>query len=135
MESGLWPANYFDCDDEDVALQRLARTRFYLLLISTVEHTIFLCREIDLMDGVHGSFKDAHFPPNARSLYFDPHNTPKGSIPAQSLRWNSISEGTLVNCDSPILFAENRQSAVITQGALGNGYFVNALRLLACEPK
>jgi hypothetical protein len=34
MESGLWPANYFDCDDEAIALQRLSYVllRWYLEL-------------------------------------------------------------------------------------------------------
>lgn len=56
MESGLCSGNYYDYAGDDVALQR----------------------EIELMDGREDTFTDVHFPPDIRSLYFDPLNPPKG---------------------------------------------------------
>lgn len=113
MDVGLCTDNYFDFEDVDIALQR----------------------EIDLMDEVEGNFTDSFFPPDSRSLYFDSLNPPNGCLPASCVKWQSISLGEVVNCDSPILFGDNSYTSMINQGALGNGYFVNALRLLACEPK
>lgn len=46
----------------------------------------------------------------------------------------SISDGDISDCDQAVTFLANEMSNVILQGALGNSYFVNALKLLACYP-
>jgi hypothetical protein len=113
MNSGLCPGNYFDYPDDEVAIQR----------------------EFEIGDSLTGTWIDDAFPPNARSLYFDPLNPPKGSIPNESIKWSSICEGDVNDCEMPVTFSNDNNSSVIQQGALGNGYFVNALRILSCHPK
>lgn len=113
MDSGLCPGNYFDYPDDEVALQR----------------------EFEIGDSLTTTYEDETFPPNARSLYFDPLNPPKGSIPNESIKWNSIAEGDIVDCENPVVFCADNISALIRQGAVGNSYFVNALRLLSCHPR
>jgi hypothetical protein len=71
MDKGLCPGNYFDYDDDDVAIQR----------------------EIEIMDGTFGSYVDTSFPTDGRSLYFDPMNPPRGSYPAESMNWFRIHGG------------------------------------------
>jgi len=110
----LCPGNYFDYVDDEFARQR----------------------ELELYDTWNGpgAFLDVAFPPNARSLYFDPLNPPKGAIPNESIQWRSISDGDIYDCDQAVTFLANETSSVIIQGALGNSYFVNALKFLACYP-
>lgn len=113
MDQALCAGNYLDYPDDETAKQR----------------------EIELIENFTGGFIDDIFPPNARSLYLDPLNPPKGALPNESIKWFSISEGGLLGCENPILFNENASSANIIQGALGNNYFINALSLLACTPQ
>jgi hypothetical protein len=113
MDQCLCPGNFLDYADDEVALQR----------------------ELELGENLKGNYLDTIFPPNARSLYFDPLDPPKGSIPNDSIKWYSICEGGLTGCNDPKVFAEDTNSVNILQGCLGNRYFVNALALLACHPK
>jgi hypothetical protein len=114
MDIGIFPGNYHDYPDDEVAIQR----------------------EFELADSLEGqNFKDEEFPANARSLYFDPLNPPKGAVPNESLKWFSICQGDVQNCDYPVFFNSDCYSCLIEQGALGDGYFVNALRLLCCHPQ
>ena len=46
----------------------------------------------------------------------------------------SISDGDVINCTQPVLYVGDENSTIIHQGALGNSYFINALKLLACYP-
>eukprot|EP01038_Epipyxis_sp_PR26KG_P013241 gene13241-17747_t len=114
LDVGLCGGNYFDYSDDELALQR----------------------EYELADsiGASNSFKDEAFPPNARSLYFDPLNPPKGSLPNEAIRWFSISDGDIVGCENPVLFKGDILSPLIEKGALGNSYLINAFSLLACNP-
>ena len=114
MDTSICPGNYHDYPDDEVAIQR----------------------EFEIADGLEGqSFKDEDFPANARSLYFDPLNPPKGAVPNESIKWFSISEGDIVNCDFPQFFKAEVSSCLIDQGSLGDQYFINALRLMCCQPK
>jgi hypothetical protein len=62
MNIGLYSGNYYDYTDDAIALER----------------------ENDIYEGLKGSFyNDQDFPANARSLYFDPLNPPKGSLPGE----------------------------------------------------
>lgn len=62
MNIGLYSGNYRDYADDDIALER----------------------ESDIYEGLNGSFyNDVDFPADARSLYFDPLNPPKGSLPGE----------------------------------------------------
>ena len=109
---GLVPGNYHDYPDDEVAVQR----------------------EFEIGDSLDSNYRDEDFPANARSLYFDPLNPPKGSIPNENVKWFSISRGEVIDCDYPIFYNGDADSSIITQGALGDGYFINALRLLSCKP-
>lgn len=113
MDTSLFPGSYFDYPDDEVAMQR----------------------ELELGETFTGTYVDGVFPPNARSLYLDPLNPPKGAIPNESIKWFSLCEGCLAGCEKPVLFAEDASSANIQPGALGNNYFINALSLIACSPK
>lgn len=113
MDNGIVPGNYHDYPDDEVAIQR----------------------EFEIADGCEGQFKDEDFPANARSLYFDPLNPPKGAIPNESIKWLSISQGDVVDCNFPEFFKGDGASCLIEQGALGNSYFINALRILCCQPQ
>jgi hypothetical protein len=114
MDAGLYPGNYFDYDDDDVARQR--------------EYEI----AEDIPEGSH--FVDSSFPADGRSLYFDPLNPPKGCLPSKNIRWYRISSGDLVGCEVPVTYKVSSQSTIIHQGSLGNSYFVNTLRMMACQP-
>jgi hypothetical protein len=109
MDAGICPGNYFDYPDDEVAIQR----------------------EFEIGDSVSGYYSDDAFPANARSLYFDPLNPPKGAIPNESMNWHSIAEGNILHCEKFVTFNADATSSIIHQGALGNGYFINALRLLS----
>lgn len=111
IETGLALGNYHDYEDDETAVGR----------------------ELEISEEVAKNWEDPVFPADGRSLYFDPLNPPRGAIPEQSLRWCSISLGEVQNCDNPTLFKGDTQSALITQGALGNNYFINALRLVASD--
>lgn len=112
VDKGLCKQNYFDYQDDEVAIQR--------------EH--------DILDGLEGSYVDKEFPADNRSLYMDPFNPPKGSLPGDTVRWLRISDGHIDKCISPKVFVNDAQSSLIDIGALGDKYFVNALRLLAAHP-
>lgn len=113
MDQTLCPGNYFDYPDDEVALQR----------------------EIEFGEGIIDVYIDEIFPPNAKSLYFDPLNPPKGAVPNESIKWYSICEGGMLGLEKPVLFVQDGQSSHITQGALGNNYFINALSIAACRPQ
>lgn len=113
MDQAIFVGHYQDYPDDDVALQR----------------------ELEMGEAVSNIYVDEVFPPNARSLYFDPLNPPKGSIPNASIKWFSICEGNLQRCEEAKPFFDDVSSPYIKQGALGNAYFVNALSLLACQSK
>jgi hypothetical protein len=113
MDSGIFPGNYHDYADDEVAIQR----------------------EYEIADSLEENFRDDDFPANSRSLYFDPLNPPKGAIPNESVKWFSISSGDVMDCTYPEFFRADNFSCLIDQGALGDSYFVNALRLLSCQPK
>jgi hypothetical protein len=114
MDQSLFPGNYHDYPDDEVALQR----------------------EVELGESLSGSFfVDDIFPPNARSLYFDPLNPPKGSIPNESIKWFRIMDGDLLGCEKPVIFQEDLKSSQIQQGALGDKYFITAMTLLSCDVK
>jgi hypothetical protein len=51
-----------------------------------------------------------------------------GAMPAESLLWLRISGKQITQCDVPTTFYGNEMSSHIIQGALGDSYFVNALR-------
>ncbi len=114
MDSGICPGNYFDYPDDDIAIQR----------------------EFEIGDAVEEGevYADEAFPANARSLYFDPLNPPKGAIPNESVSWNSIAQGSILHCEQPVTYNGDAESSIIMQGSLGDGYFVNALRLIANNP-
>ena len=109
LDVGLVAGNYFDYADDDVAVQR----------------------EYEIMEGLGIQYTDPCFPPDARSLYFDPFHPPKGASPGTSFIWCRISRGEVLKCDAPIFCKRDSQSSQIIQGALGNAYLINALRLLA----
>jgi hypothetical protein len=114
FDRSTFPGNYHDYPDDDIALQR----------------------ELEIGEALTVTYLDEAFPPNARSLYFDPLNPPKGSIPNESIKWYSISEGTLAYCqDFSKPYWGDVSSSYIRQGALGNAYFINALSLLATQSK
>lgn len=113
MDNGIFPGNYHDYADDEVAIQR----------------------EFEIADNLEDHFRDEDFPANARSLYFDPLNPPKGAIPNESVKWFSISQGDVSDCTFPEFFKADNFSCLIEQGALGDSYFINALRLLTCQPK
>ena len=115
MDFGLCPGNYFEYDDETIARNR--------------ENEI----ADDLEFNQH--WTDSSFPIDGRSLYFDPLNPPKGALPQDALIWCRISTGDIINCNKPVAYVGNRRSTNINQGAIGNSYFINCLRLLACEPQ
>lgn len=111
LDSGLASGNYFDYPDDEVAAQR----------------------EYEIMESLPGHYLDPSFPPDARSLYFDPFHPPRGASPGNSFIWCRISKGEVLQCDAPIYCNRNAQSSQIIQGALGNSYFVNSLRLLSSQ--
>jgi hypothetical protein len=113
MDQSIYPGNYFDYADDDVAIQR----------------------EAEIAEDMGDFFVDDAFPPNATSLYLDPLNPPKGSIPNESIKWFRICDGDLEDCATPTLCCNDASSCEINQGALGNTYFVNALSLLAAQTK
>eukprot|EP01041_Mallomonas_annulata_P011157 gene11157-23318_t len=115
MDVGLCPGNYYDYEDDNMATNREAE------IVDELEPNKY--------------WEDFQFPPDGRSLYFDPLNPPKGSLPQESILWCRISKGEIIDCPFPVTFIGDRKSAHITQGALGNSYFINSLRYLACEPK
>jgi hypothetical protein len=106
---------HFDYPDDEMAIQREL--------------------EIGESIAVNTSYLDTVFPPNARSLYFDPLNPPKGTIPNESIKWFSLCQGTLAHCeDCSKPYWGDVSSPYILPGALGDSYFVNALSLLATQP-
>lgn len=113
MDEAIFPGNYFDYGDDEVALQR----------------------ELEVAENIVDNYVDEIFPPNSRSLYFDPLNPPKAGLPNDSIRWLSICENEITKCDNPTFFYEDVNSCRIRQGALGNAYFINTLSLLSCQPK
>lgn len=113
MDNGIFPGNYHDYPDDEVAIQR----------------------EFEIADALESHFRDEDFPANARSLYFDPLNPPKGAIPNETVKWFSISTGDITDCNFPEFFKGDHSSCLIEQGALGDSYFVNALRLMCCQPR
>lgn len=114
MDQALYPGNYHDYADDEVAMQR----------------------ELEIGDGMlENNFIDEVFPPNSKSLYFDALNPPKGGIPNDSIKWLSISEGEVLNCENPVYFNEDMYSCRIIPGAIGNSYLLNTLALLSCQPK
>mmetsp|Transcript_2824 Transcript_2824/g.4278 ORF Transcript_2824/g.4278 Transcript_2824/m.4278 type:complete len:766 (+) Transcript_2824:144-2441(+) len=115
MDAGLCDGNYFDYEDDETALQREAD-------IAT-----------EILDGE--CWVDPAFPADGRALYFDPECPPKGSMPPESLSWFRICQGGVDKCNDPKTFMADETSCVIIQGALGDTYFINSLRLLACDPK
>lgn len=78
---------------------------------------------------------DNDFAPSARSLYYDPLHPPKGAIPNESIKWLRISTGDVTDCDNPKYSNYDHGSSLIEQGALGDRYIVNALRLIASKPE
>lgn len=113
MDQAICSGNYFDYPDDEIALQR----------------------ELEIGDSISENYIDESFPPNSRSLYFDPLNPPKGGLPNDSIKWFSISEREVLQCDQPIFFNEDMYSCRIKQGALGDAYFIHTLALLSCQPK
>jgi hypothetical protein len=111
IDCGLVAGNYFDYRDDEVALQA----------------------ETDLLNAV-ASFEDEKFPADARALYFDPMHPPKGALAGQNVLWHRIGKGEVMDCGEPIFCAATTSTPLITSGALGDNYFVNAMRLLACNP-
>lgn len=114
LDVGICKGNYHDYIDDEMAIQR----------------------EFDIIDDVkEGRFwEDPDFPANSSSLYFDPFNPPKGLLPERSLGWRRIAMREVPRCANPTTLVGDHRSPVIVQGTLGNRYFVNALRLLACYP-
>jgi hypothetical protein len=51
-----------------------------------------------------------------------------GALPPSSLSWFRICQRGIEQCFEPTLFFANESSCIITQGALGDTYFANALR-------
>lgn len=113
MDQSIYPGNYYDYTDDEIAIQR----------------------ELELGESLTGLFIDDVFPPNARSLYFDPLNPPKGSIPNESLKWYRIVDRDLYQCENPTVLLNDVSSVDIKQGAIGDSYLVNAMSLLACQDK
>lgn len=116
VDVGLFPGNYFDYEDDETA--------------------VFRTREISRDVPAGSVWVDPTFPRDARSLYFDPLNPPKGSMPDGTLVWRSISLGKVENCVEPVTYSNHPvKSAIINQGSLGDSYFINTLRALACFPR
>jgi hypothetical protein len=113
MDQAIFPGNYFDYADDEVAIQS----------------------EIEIGENLGESYLDEVFPPNTRSLYFDPLNPPKGGIPNESIKWFSICAKEVLQCDNPVFYNEDMFSCRIKQGTAGNSYMINALSLLSCQPK
>lgn len=134
VNEGLFEGNYEDYMNDDVACQR------EIDLLGDDDDDDSVALDVSHHPGAKknrktkmGSmFVDKAFPADGRSLYFDPINPPKGSIPQSCIEWKRISSGDIIGCTEPVLFCNNSASAEIDEGALGDSYFVNALRLLAC---
>jgi calpain-12 len=118
MDVGLYPNNYYDYDDDDVALQRETE-------IAQTWQEAFVGRV----------YEDPYFPADGRSLYFDPLYPPKGALPPDSLNWCRIVNSEIAGLDAPVTIAYDVRTVLISQGALGDNHFISALRVLACEPK
>ena len=115
MDHGLYSGNYHDYGDDQFALER----------------------EYDIGESLDPGvpFVDDGFPTDPRSLYYDPLNPPKGSLPGPTIKWASIVQREVLDCETPVTFKSAWASSSIQQGSLGNGYFINALRLLSCRPE
>ncbi len=114
LDIGLCLGNYHDYVDDEIAIQK------ELELVEVLKHNEF--------------YEDIEFPADGRSLYFDPYNPPKGSLPEDNIQWCSIAKGEVIDCNEPTLFREHPiTSSIIIPGALGNVYFVNALRILSTQ--
>ena len=116
IDYGIVLGTYHDYDDDTVARQR----------------------ELETMEDIKGGdaepYHDPFFPADGRSLYFDEFNPPKGALPNDNIKWCSIAAGEVPDCTDPVVFADDPvSSSSVTGGALGNEYFVNALRLLSCR--
>jgi len=160
---GLCAGNYFDYDDDAMAIQREKELVEDLLdRIETKKKANkqpphgggrTVASDLASFDGTASTddaeFKrrmeilsgekwvDESFPASAASLYFDPLNPPKGALPSDSVLWYSLSAGEIEECDpfETKTFVGDIQSPLIQQGALGDSYLVNAMRFLACQPK
>jgi len=114
LDVGLCTGNYFDYANDDVA-----RQREYDMATDVIEGNRFI---------------DSAFPTDARSLYYDPLNPPKGALPGEAVRWCCLCKGEVLGFEVPTLFNDDGKLPHLVQGALGDSYFVNAMRLLACQP-
>jgi hypothetical protein len=122
IDTGLCKGNYFDAENDDVAIAMEAEA---------VEHILLDEEEWTGEGPFLERYEDPTFPADARSLYFDPYNPPKGALNGSSVRWCSISRGELQDCGNPTTYFGDYQSPLIEQGSLGDGYLINAMRLLA----
>ena len=90
-----------------------------LLVKSNVKKITVIEKDNKLSDFLKRNLKDKVqiINADARSLFFDPLNPPKGSIPDKALSWNSICKGEVDGCLKPVLYADNPvKSAIIEQG-------------------
>lgn len=69
-------------------------------------------------------------------MYINPHCPPQGHVLGEYLRWGRICiPGDINGCLNPEYISQSHLSPNIIQGAFGNQYLIDALRMLACEPR
>jgi len=78
-------------------------------------------------------YEDPDFPANGAALYLDPNRPAAGSVPVPAVSWRRISSGTIAGCTEPRTFPMDG-SATVVQGALADGWFLNALAIVARNP-
>lgn len=82
MDHGLYSGNYYEYADDQFALER----------------------EYDIGESLEPGvlFTDDSFPTDPRSLYYDPLNPPKGSLPGPTIKWSSIVQREVLDCETPV---------------------------------
>jgi hypothetical protein len=89
-------------------------------------------------DGI--AFKDPDFLAGGSSLYLNPFQPPRGSMPADMVEWNRLSKREVDGMTSYALFGpgipgvEDVPGSLVIQGALKNCWFVGACAILATKP-
>ncbi|CAM9720161.1 unnamed protein product, partial [Discosporangium mesarthrocarpum] len=81
-------------------------------------------------------FEDPDFPPDGKSLYRTPQQTPRGAMPPPLIRWGRVSRLEVRGCHSPTTFPEgDRPLCGVLQGALGDKWLMSAFNILLSTPQ
>jgi hypothetical protein len=90
-------------------------------------------------DGI--AFKDPDFVAGGSSLYLNPFQPPRGSMPADMMEWNRLSKREVDGMTSFALFGpgvpgvDEEPTSLVIQGALKNCWFVGACAILSTKPE